>query len=414
MSQNSRLLLSAESCLSAQATIPSSKILLIDEKDNWLPVNRRIARALGKKEAEFLQLLHYWLTTDSGKIFDGVKWIYNTYDQWVEQLDEFSKATLRRIINKLETLGIVLSGNFNRKKSDQTKWYTIAYDALYQFCGCSSTSQKEPVDNVSSPCAQNEHITTNRLTTNTGLNRAQALNPFLLPLEEKQPVLEEASILETETADLFEQEACQALETINAQLDKPLEISKRIFKNTLAKRMKTHFGTGKTGLERFREYCSKWAANAFLMGKKAMRSGDVFRCSIGSILSEKMIEASWENKGFFQVYACLEPTPGPQEEDIMTRKSPPIPLPPLTLVEVFASAETEVDRAVKATLYQSLGDVTYQAWFHNTGFVAKGIKNGEMDFFISSGFTRQYVLTHYDRQLRRAFACAQEASEATG
>ena len=386
------------------------KILLIDEEDTWIAINHNISKKLGNKKAAILQKIHYWLTTSSGAIINGMHWVYNTYDEWSKQLG-IAKSTLRRLIYELEEDGIILSGNFNKKKSDRTKWYTIAYDVLRKIIGNKQTENQikknKSADNVITPYAQNEHIPTTRITSDTVLNRACAREP--LPLVEKeQPGAVEASISEQETAFSIEEEAFKVLDLINTQLDKPMEIFQPIFKNTLAKRMRTHFGAGKGGLDRFREYCAKWANNAFLMGKKAMRSGDLFRCSVGSILSEKMIEASWENKGFFQVYAPpTEPTPPtPEEEDDMGRRSASAPLPPLTLCDVLESAETPLDKAVKTKLYQALGDVTYQAWFHTTGFVAKGIKRGEPDFFIHSGFAREYVITHYGNLMKKAFESA--------
>ena len=391
----------------------SSKILVLGEDDRWMAVSHKLVQVLGRNEAEFVQKLHYWLTTESGMIRDGVRWIYNTYDQWKEQQVHLSKMTIRRIVHKLEKLGVILCGNFNKKKSDRTKWYTLAYDVLMALIGKEDNhqqeeSREEAVKKVNSPCVQIDHITTKKLTTHTSLNGAKAPQTFQPRVEDEQPkgVKPTKTPFEIDSADPspIEHQALQILEeVINPHLDQPLQINKPLFKNTLLKRMKTHFGQGKTGLERFKDYCTQYTMNAFLMGKKAMKSGDRFVTSVGSILSEKMIEDSWQGRGFFYLY-----TPQPsrvqnaQEED-MGRRAQAIPLPPLSLEEVLTSAETPLDQQVKRALYQLLGEHTYKTWFHTTGFVARGLSKGEPVFFINSAFAKDYVLDHYGLQLKQAF-----------
>lgn len=402
----------------------SSKILVLGEDDRWIAVNPKLVQALGRNEAEFVQVLHYWLTTKSGMIRDGVRWIYNTYDQWKHQQGHLSKTTIRRIVRKLERLGVILSANFNKKKSDRTKWYTLAYDVLLALVGKEDNHQKEETlekadKKVNSPCVQNDHITTKRVTTLTSLNGAKAPQTFQPKVEEEQSkdIEPTKTSLETNEVDssldvdssLIDQQALQILEeVINPHLDQPLQVNKPLFKNTLLKRMKTHFGQGRTGLERFKDYCTQYAMNAFLMGKKAMKSGDRFVTSVGSILSEKMIEDSWQGRGFFYLYT---PPPSrvqnPEEED-MGRRAQPIPLPPLSLEEVLTTAETPFDQQVKQALYQLLGEHTYKTWLHTTGFIAQGMSKGQPVFFINSAFAKDYVLDHYGPQLKQAFQKGEE------
>lgn len=51
-----------------------------------LVINTQLAMKIGLNEAIVLQQLHYWLRdTNSGMECDGVRWIYNTTEQWLEQ-----------------------------------------------------------------------------------------------------------------------------------------------------------------------------------------------------------------------------------------------------------------------------------------------------------------------------------------
>ena len=154
-----------------------------------------------------------------------------------------------------------------------------------------------------------------------------------------------------------------------------------------------------------------------------MKSLALFLISIGFLLTPKTIEDSWHNAGFFDVWEEKQPLPdsgvphpGVLDQGISYQEirkaqgSEPnyVPtIPPLSLEEVLTTAENGVDKEVKQNLYQTLGAVTYRAWIHSTGFVAKvfsaGFTDGELDFEINSSFARDYVLTHYGQALRKAF-----------
>ncbi|HDR8076531.1 TPA: DnaD domain protein [Bacillus cereus] len=116
-----------------------SNLLIHEEPLIVLP---GLAKAIGLNEAIFLQQVHYWLNKSKHQ-HDGYYWIYNTYDEWLKQFPFWSSATLRRIVNKLEKQGLLIKGNYNKLKIDQTKWYRIDYDLL---------------DRMSRPSAQNEQM----------------------------------------------------------------------------------------------------------------------------------------------------------------------------------------------------------------------------------------------------------------
>jgi DnaD/phage-associated family protein len=103
--------------------------LLLDEEP--LVILPSLAAAVGLNESIVLQQLHYWLER-SNHIYEGHKWVYNTYEEWREQFPFWSESTIRRIITKLEKQGLIITGNFNRSKIDKTKWYRINYEKLAQ------------------------------------------------------------------------------------------------------------------------------------------------------------------------------------------------------------------------------------------------------------------------------------------
>ncbi len=88
-----------------------------------------LAVKVGLNEAIFLQQLHYWVDR-SNNIIDGCKWVYNTGTDWAKQFPFWSQKTLLRTISSLEKQKLIITGNYNKKGFDRTKWYTIDYSVL--------------------------------------------------------------------------------------------------------------------------------------------------------------------------------------------------------------------------------------------------------------------------------------------
>ncbi|WP_238941809.1 hypothetical protein [Bacillus sp. REN10] len=112
--------------------------LLLDERP--LVIIPSLATKIGLNESIILQQVHYWLQSSEHE-HDGRKWVYNTYEQWQEHFPFWSISTIRRSIKSLEDAGLLIAGNFNKRKSDKTKWYSIDF---------------EKVEGLNSPSVQNE------------------------------------------------------------------------------------------------------------------------------------------------------------------------------------------------------------------------------------------------------------------
>lgn len=110
----------------------------------------KLAKLLGLSEAIILNQIHYWLEKKKN-IIDGRPWVYNTYENWQEQICFLSVSTIKKAIKKLENIGIVVAGNFNRSKIDKTKWYTIDYEVLqklYETENDRDTNENIPKDEL--------------------------------------------------------------------------------------------------------------------------------------------------------------------------------------------------------------------------------------------------------------------------
>ena len=102
--------------------------LLINEEP--IPLLPSLAMKVGLNAALFLQQLHYRLNI-SKNIRDGHKWVFNTYDDWIEEFPFWSLNTIKRITYDLEQKGYLIStSKHNKMKIDNTKWYRIDYEKL--------------------------------------------------------------------------------------------------------------------------------------------------------------------------------------------------------------------------------------------------------------------------------------------
>lgn len=108
-----------------------------------------LAIKIGLNEAIFLQQLHYWVERSTHEI-QGHKWVYNTLTEWAKQFPFWSEKTIARIISSLEKRKLIISGNYNFKGFDRTKWYTINYAAVDNLENLSDgNSQKEREEELS-------------------------------------------------------------------------------------------------------------------------------------------------------------------------------------------------------------------------------------------------------------------------
>ena len=128
--------------------------LLIDEPP--LQVLPSLAREIGLNEAIMLQQMHYWLIKSSHE-FEGVKWFYKTLEDWQTEFPFWSTMTIRRTLTNLEKQKVIRIGNFNKKKFDKTKWYTIEYQCVNRRC---VQSEQTMCSNRTDGCVQNEQTYT--------------------------------------------------------------------------------------------------------------------------------------------------------------------------------------------------------------------------------------------------------------
>lgn len=103
-----------------------------------------------------LQQMHYWLLKSANE-FTGVKWFYKTLEEWQTEFPFWSAMTIRRTLGSLEKQKIIKIGNFNKKKFDKTKWFTIDYQRVNRRC---VQNEQTMCSDCTDGCVQNEQTNT--------------------------------------------------------------------------------------------------------------------------------------------------------------------------------------------------------------------------------------------------------------
>ena len=94
----------------------------------------RLGRFLTKSEGKFLKQLCYWSFNPKGYgvNLDGKTWIYNTLEDWADQL-EISKSSVRRTIKSLKDKNFILSRYLSPNKRNRTLYYAANGDEIENF-----------------------------------------------------------------------------------------------------------------------------------------------------------------------------------------------------------------------------------------------------------------------------------------
>jgi len=92
---------------------------------------KKTKKILTEPQYKFLKQLAYWSLSskDYGLKKDGKTWIYNTHQQWAEQIG-FGVTTVRESIASLEQLGFISSDFLNPNKRYRVKYYSINFEAI--------------------------------------------------------------------------------------------------------------------------------------------------------------------------------------------------------------------------------------------------------------------------------------------
>ena len=95
-----------------------------------------VAKEYGIECAVIFQNIGFWVqhNRENGlNDYDGSFWTYNSAKAFEHSFPYMSYQKIGRALTKLEEVGLIKSGNYNKSKFDRTKWYTLTEDGYRVF-----------------------------------------------------------------------------------------------------------------------------------------------------------------------------------------------------------------------------------------------------------------------------------------
>ena len=98
--------------------------------------NIELAKIVGIEKAILLKNIHWWILKNAknGKNYrKGKFWTFNSARAFTELFPYMNERSITRWLKELEDENWIVTENFNRRKSDKTKWYSLG-DKLLEIC----------------------------------------------------------------------------------------------------------------------------------------------------------------------------------------------------------------------------------------------------------------------------------------
>ena len=165
------------------------RIPLIDERP--IILEPTLIAVFGFADAAIIQQIHWLLNLPKGgRIYQGEKWIWGTYEEWCQDFFPWwQPRTLRKRINELEKKGLIISCQMEKRSWNRTKFYRLDYDLLAKLITDHAPSMwpKQATSTGSEDAGSSTEITTE--------GKGEKENPFLFPPKKPSPPLSKSPII---------------------------------------------------------------------------------------------------------------------------------------------------------------------------------------------------------------------------
>ena len=153
-------------------------MLLFDEQP--IVFDRTLARAIGDRHATMLQRIHYWVeinrkNANKNAFKCGHYWTYKSLEKWhAEDFDYLSLSTVRRTFEDLIKAGYLITGEYNKLRSDRTKWYRVNKEKIEDLYN--KIQAKKQMLNNANANIQNEQIQNSKMESSEMFKMSEPLH----------------------------------------------------------------------------------------------------------------------------------------------------------------------------------------------------------------------------------------------
>ena len=120
-----------------------------------------VAKRIGVPEAILVSNICYWVKKNQANekhFYDGYYWTYNSARAFAELFPYWSQDQVKRLIKKLEDIGIIASGNFSEAAYDRTKWYTIIDQSIARLHSIHCAESPNELRDIAQPITDSKPI----------------------------------------------------------------------------------------------------------------------------------------------------------------------------------------------------------------------------------------------------------------
>lgn len=333
--------------------MPTYKLL---EQDYVLLSQPLLIKEFGRIKSQFLSQLHYWQTKNQGITHNGLQWVYNTAEDWAEQL-QVSARHLKRIIKDLHNKGIIFIEKLSTHKSNRTNYYSINYASLAKLfkeneepdAPSNNTSiEKVHSDKRSLPLGQNVPIYTKNTTK---IN--QNISKQIEKKSTSKVLLEKWN------------------EIIGEEMEQTLTLNKKRAQWLMAA-FKHKFNSS---FELWEKFCNQIKSSDFLMG----RIKETFKIMLEWAIRFDIIDRILEGQFGIKLDKGQEVQEKiPQAEEIIDT--------------IDQSCESKLIKIARKNIIQKIGSSAYLSWFSRANF---NENKEQIYIFANNSFAESYIQQNY-------------------
>ncbi len=343
-----------------------------------------VIRHFGTSTAAFLSQLNYWIQRNkSGVIHKGMRWIFNTAEEWSCQIG-VSDRQIRRIVAELKNAGVIFVEKLADYKSNRTNYYTINYERLSELLAERQIPQN--VLSMSESSGQDVLMVKTKITNRT-INKSNK-SKYYCSYRIKRQTLDASELLNPATTEKSEK-----LEGIEVKSPPaPILSYNEAVKNTTAQDMIDYwnsvFPKSKTPMSRnlakrlvaafkvkFETKMWMWKNYCQLIESSNYLTGSNFKLSLLWALKYQTIDRI--RAGELGVKDIKYPSEYYEEK---------------ALHHLKYVQEEDICKEIRFKLLKHYGAMVYNSWFTRISFTPN---DGQITFKADNKFIEEYVVSNF-------------------
>ena len=348
-----------------------------DNNNHTLIARAHLVDEFGRTGAQFISQIHYWLQKKNvGITHDDKKWIYNTAEEWGEQL-RVSSRTIRNYIKLLLNKKIIEIKKLSKHKSNRTNYITLNYKALEGF------RPENKKEKTSQPIGKKFPMVIQKNTYKDINNKSDKIVSHSLKTKQAEQVLYK-NIKNNRVGDNEEVSSISKtpdqISVKKTTVQDMLVLWNNSFPSSLTRMSKD---LAPLLLSAFKQKCDgnmkRWENYLQRLQSSSYITSEEFKLTLSWALKFKTMDRIFKGE--------LGAKDIPVQLDTKTEESRA-----LDHIQTSTATEEASCGNIRSLILQKLGANTYNAWFTKVKFVEVF---GEIKMKADNKFIEDYILQHF-------------------